>query len=144
MKLHGTHKFTVSGQQVFNAILNPDILKRCIPGCNSIEFLSANQLRANITMPLPGLRGPYGAIIRIAQVQAPSMLVLEVQRKGRAGSVNATSQISIQDEADGALLSYSASAELEGPIALANNPLGEKMTKNTLGTFFSNLDKAIS
>jgi carbon monoxide dehydrogenase subunit G len=144
MKLNGTHKFKVSGQQVFNAILNPDILKRCIPGCNSIEYLGANQLRAYITTPLPGLKGPYGAIIKIAQVQAPSMLVLEVQRQGRGGSINATSQINIRDEVDGAMLSYSASADLEGPIALANNPLGEKMTKNTLGSFFTNLDKAIA
>jgi carbon monoxide dehydrogenase subunit G len=143
MKLNGTYKFKGSSQQVFSAILNPEVLQRCIPGCNSIEFLDNSQLRANITTPLPGLKGPYGATIRIAQMQAPSLLVLEVKRKGRGGSINATSQIHIQDEADGALLSYSASADLEGPIALANNPLGQKITKNSLGTFFTNLEKAI-
>ena len=72
------------------------------------------------------------------------MLVLEVQRKGKAGAINPTSQINITDEADGALLSYNATADLEGPIAMADNPLGHGITKKSLGTFFTNLDKVIA
>lgn len=145
MKLDGTHKFTVSSQQVFNAILNPAILKQCIPGCDSIEYLDATHLKANITTSLPGLKGPYAAVIRIAQMQAPSLLVLEVQRRGRGGAVNLVSQIHIAEEAGGALLSYSASADMEGMLAkIVNNPLGERFTHNTLNTIFKNLDKAIA
>ena len=143
MKLNGTHKFKASSQQVYNAILNPAVLQQCIPGCNSVEYLDAERIKANISTPLPGLKGPYGAVIRIAQRQAPSTLVLELQRKGTGGSIHATSQINIVDEADGALLTYNATADLEGPIAIANNPIGQGITKNSLGTFFKNLDKAI-
>ena len=143
MKLNGTHKFKATSSQVFNAILNPEILKSCIPGCHSIEYLDNNRIQANISTPLPGLKGPYGVVINIAQQQAPRYLELQVQRHGRGGSVNAVSQINLSDENDGALLSYNANADLDGPIALANNPIGQGMTKNTLGTFFKNLDKAI-
>ena len=143
MKLNGTHKFKAPGQHVYNAILNPQVLKECIPGCDSVEYLDANSIKANVTTPLPGLRGPYGAVIRITQRQEPSMLVLEVQRKGRAGSIHATSAINIIDEADGALLTYNAVADLQGPIAIADNPLAQGVTKKSLGTFFENLDKAI-
>ena len=143
MKLNGTHKFKASSAQVYNAILNPNVLKSCIPGCNSVEYLDNNRIRANITTPLPGLKGPYGVVINIQQNQAPNHLVLQVLRKGTGGSVNAVSQINILDEADGALLTYDANAELEGPIAIANNPIGQGITKNSLGSFFKNLDKAI-
>ncbi len=144
MKLNGTHKFKASSQQVFNAILNTQVLKECIPGCNSVEYLDANSIKASIMTPLPGFKGPYGAVIRIAERQEPSMLVLEVQRKGRGGSINATSHINITDEADGALLTYNAAANLEGPIAMADNPLGQGVTRKQLGVFFTNLDKIIS
>ncbi|MBV9228633.1 MAG: hypothetical protein JOZ18_04900 [Chloroflexi bacterium] len=144
MKLNGTHKFKANSAQVFNAILNPDVLKSCIPGCNSVEYLDANHIKANITTPLPGLKGPYGVTINIARQQAPSYLELQVQREGTGGTINAVSQINITDEPDGALLSYDASAELGGPIAIANNPLGQGITKNSLGAFFKNLDKAIA
>jgi uncharacterized protein len=144
MKLNGSHKFSASSNQVFHAILNPNVLKECIPGCQSIEYLDADHIKANVTTPLPGLKGPYAATIRIAQRQEPSTLVLEVQRRGKGGSINATSHINISEEVDGgALLTYNTIADLEGPIAIANNPLAEGITKNSLGTFFKNLDKAI-
>ena len=144
MKLNGTHKFKASSTQVFNAILNPEVLKSCIPNCNSIEYLDANRLKLNITTPLPGLKGPYGIVINIPRQQAPNYLELQVQRKGTGGSINAVSQISLQDQPDGTLLSYDAQADLEGPVAIANNPIGQGITKNTLNSFFNNLDKAIS
>ncbi len=144
MKLNGTHKFKVSSAQVYNAILNPEILKSCIPGCESVEFVDANHIQANISTPLPGLRGPYGVTINIVRAEAPNHLEIQVQRSGRGGSINALSQINITDEADGALLSYDANADLEGPVAVADNPVGKGVTNNSLATFFKNLDKAIA
>jgi hypothetical protein len=143
MKLNGSHKFKANSWQVFNAILDPRVLQLCIPGCQSVEYLDPNRLKANITTPLPGLKGPYGAVIHIARRQDPNVLVLQVQRKGTGGSINATSQIQILDGPDGALLTYDAVADLEGPIAIANNPLGQGITKNSLKSFFDKLDKTI-
>ena len=143
MKLNGSHKFKASSWQVFNAILNPAVLQSCIPGCSSVEYVDSNRMMANITTPLPGLKGPYGAVIQITQRQDPNILVLEVNRKGRGGSINATSQINIVDESDGAVLTYDAIADLEGPIAIANNPIGQGITRNSLKTFFEKLEKVI-
>jgi len=144
MKLNGTHKFQANSWQVFNAILNPNVLQICIPGCNSIEILDPTRLKASITTPLPGLKGPYGVVIRMAERQDPNLLVLEVKRKGTGGSVSAVSQITIMDQPDGALLTYNANADLEGPIAIANNPIGQTITKNSLKSFFDKLEKAIA
>jgi uncharacterized protein len=143
MKLNGSHKFKASSQQVFNAILNPAVLQSCIPGCNSVEYLDNNRIKAKITTSLPGLKGPYGVVIQISQAQAPNFLVLEVNRQGTGGSVNASSQIRISDESDGAMLNYDATADLDGPIKIADNPIGRGITNSTLNNFFSNLDKAI-
>lgn len=143
MKLNGSHKFKASSQQVYSAILNPAVLKSCIPGCESIEYADPDRLRARLTTPLPGLKGPFGAVIQIAERQEPDHLVLEVHRKGTGGSVDATSNINITDEPDGAVLTYDATADLGGPIAIANNPIGRGITNNALKNFFDNLDKAI-
>ncbi len=143
MKLNGTHKFKVSSNQVFQAILDPTVLQSCIPGCSSVVYLDASQIQADLTTPLPGLKGPYGVVINIEQRQEPNHLVLSTQAKGKGGSIDAVSQIDITDEADGAVLLYTASADLDGPISIANNPIGEGITKTSLAAFFKNLDKAI-
>jgi uncharacterized protein len=144
MKLNGTHKFKANSTQVYNAILNPEVLKNSIPGCESVEVLDANHIKANITTQLPGLHGPYGVVFNIVRTQAPNFLELQAERNGRGGSIKLGTQIQIADQPDGALLSYEANADLEGPIAVVNNPLGQGVTKNALGTFFKNLDKTIS
>ncbi len=144
MKLNGTHKFKVNGATVFNAILNPAVLKASIPNCSAVDYVDPNTLRAEITTDLPGsLKGPHGILINVSS-QAPSYVELRVARKGKGGPVDAVSQIQIADEPDGALLSYNANAELEGAIAMANNPIGSAIVKKSLDTFFKNLDNAIA
>ena len=143
MKLNGTHKFKASSAQVFNAILNPEILKSSIPGSSSVSYVSPNSIQVDLTTPLPGLRGPYEIVINIPRRQEPNYLEMQVVRQGKGGSVNALGEVNIADEADGALLSYNANADLEGPVSIANNPLGQGIVKNSLSSFFKNLEKAI-
>ncbi|HLZ59557.1 MAG TPA: SRPBCC domain-containing protein [Ktedonosporobacter sp.] len=145
MKFNGSHKFKVNSATVFNAVLNPDILKASIPGAQEVNYVDANTLRVSITTELPvaALKGPHGVTINIANRQAPNYIELRVARQGKGGSVNAVSQIQITDEPDGALLTYDANADLEGTIAIVNNPIGSGIAKKSLDTFFKNLDKAI-
>jgi hypothetical protein len=143
MKLNGTHKFKASSAQVFNAILNPEILKSSIPGCEAVVYASPSQIVVDLTTPLPGLRGPIPMAIDITNQQAPNYVELQVLRNGKGGSINAVCKINIVDEAGGALLSYDAKADLEGMIAVADNPIGQPIVKNSLNSFFKNLDKAL-
>ncbi|HEU5382690.1 MAG TPA: SRPBCC domain-containing protein [Ktedonobacteraceae bacterium] len=144
MKLNGTHKFKANSTRVFNAILDPSVLKTCIPGCDSVEQLDASHLQLNITTSLPGLKGPYAVVVNLMQHQAPSLIVLGVKRQGRGGSVDATANINIADEAEGSTVTYDANAELGGPIAIANNPIGKGIVNSTLSSVFENLDKALA
>lgn len=142
MKLNGTHKFKASSAQVFSAILNPEVLKAA-SGANAVSYTNPNTLCVEITTSFPGLKGPYELFLNIINRQDPSYLELQLVRQGRGGSVNALAKISLVDEADGALLTYDANAELEGPVAFANNPVGQGIVKGQLGNFFKHLEKAI-
>jgi len=143
MKLNGTRKFKASSAQVFNAILDPAILKSAIPGCNSVAYASPDQIAVEITTPLPGLHGPFPIGIDIANKQAPSSVDLQVQIEGKDGSVDAVCKISVADEAEGTLLTYDAKADLTGIIAIADNPIGQPIVKASLNSFFKNLDKTL-
>ena len=143
MKLEGNHKFKASSTQVYQAILNPEVLKASIPGSEDVKFLDAQRLQVNLTTSIPGLKGPYAVVISIVNQQAPNNLELQVTRQGRGGKINALSQIHLTDEPDGSLLHYSANAELEGPVAIANNPLGQGIVKRSLSSFFDNLEKSL-
>jgi uncharacterized protein len=143
MKLNGTHKFKANSTSVFNAILDPSVLQKSIPGCQSVEVLDANRLQLNVTTSLPGLKGPYAVVVNLLQRQQPHLIVLGVKRQGRGGSVDATANLNIADEADGALLTYDADADLSGAIAIAGT-VGKGIVNNTLSTIFTNLDQSLA
>lgn len=143
MKLNGTHKFKANSTRVFNAILDPVVLQKCIPGCESVSLLDATRLQVNVTVPLPGLKGAYAVIVNLLQRQDPNLIVLGVKRQGRGGSIDATANLNIADEADGALLTYDANAELSGAIGIVGT-VGKPFVNSTLNSIFENLDKTIS
>jgi carbon monoxide dehydrogenase subunit G len=144
MKLNGTQKFAAPSTQVFNAILNPEVLKASIPGASAVSYSSPTQLQVEISLPFPGLHGPFIVFINIANKQAPSLVEFHVPHEGKGGKVDAKCQITLADEADGTVLTYHATAELEGLIAVANNPIGQGIVKSKLGEFFKNLEKAVT
>jgi uncharacterized protein len=143
MKQSGTHKFKASSTQVFQAILDPAILKASIPGCSLVEYTTPDRLNIEISTSIPGLKGPYLVTLNIVNRQAPSHLELQLARQGRGGTINATALVNLVDEADGALLTYDANADLSGTVAVINNPIGQGILKNMLSGFFKNLDKSI-
>jgi carbon monoxide dehydrogenase subunit G len=70
--------------------------------------------------------------------------VLQVGRTGRIGGKIATvTQIMLNDESDGSLLTYDTTAELEGPVAAANNPIFQGIAKQSLKTFFKKLNASL-
>ena len=144
MRLNGKHTFKVSGQKVFNGILNPKILQSCIPNCSSVTYLDANSLNIDLTTPLPGLKGPFSIVIQLLQRQEPQLIVLGINRQGTGGSIKGTCHINISDEANDSLLTYSAVGQLEGPIAIASNPVGEGIVRTLLKSFFKRLDEALA
>jgi uncharacterized protein len=144
MKLEGKQQFTVPSIQVFNAILNPEVLKAC-SGAEAVSYSSPTQLQVEIGLPLPGLSDrTFEVHINITNKQAPNLIELAVAHKGKTGAIDAACQIKLADEAGGSLLTYNAKAELEGLLAIANNPLGQSAMKNKLGEFFKNLEKELA
>ncbi len=144
MKLNGTHKFKATSTQVFSAILNPEVLQASIPGAKSVSYTDANTMSVAIAINIPGISGTFELPVVITRKEAPHYVDLHVARKAKGGAVNALCKVSIVDEADGALLTYDANAELEGVAAMANNPIGSGIVKKQLGDFFKKLDQEVT
>jgi carbon monoxide dehydrogenase subunit G len=144
MKLEGSQKFAAPSTEVFNAILNPEVLKACIPGADSVSYASPDKLQVEISLPFPGLHGPFTVYINIPKQQAPNLVEFSVSHSGKGGQADATCQITLADEASSTALTYKANAKLEGLIAVADNPLGKSVVNSKLGEFFKNLEKEVA
>ncbi len=145
MKVNGTYAFQTPRERVFAALLDPTILQKTIPGCEDAWYSAEHgHMKVRLVTPVPGLEGPYDITINVLEREEPQTLVLQAGRNGRiGGKINTVTRITFTPELVGSLLTYETTADLEGPVAAANNPLFQKMAKHSLKTFFKNLDASL-
>ena len=48
MKLEGSHQLEATRERVYQALVNPEVLQRCIPGCEKLERTGENTFAATI------------------------------------------------------------------------------------------------
>src|SRR6266487_1077816 len=144
MDVSGSNKIKASRLQVFQALLNPEILKNSVPGCESAEFVdfpTGRQLKLTVSPSIPGLKGPYNVFLQTGEVIAPSRVVLIAEPTSSLGSIRATCAIDLTDEAAGTYLAYNAHAEMDGKIASTPNVIVKGAVKVALDQFFKNFEK---
>jgi uncharacterized protein len=147
MEVSGSQKVKAPRPQVFNALLNPEILKNSVPGCDSAEFVdfpTGRQLKLSVSPGIPGLKGPYNVFLQTGEVVAPSRVVLIAEPSSSLGSIKAVCTIDLTDDAAGTNLNYHAHSEMEGKIAATPDMLLKGAIKVALDQFFKNFEKQVS
>ncbi len=147
MDVSGSNKIKASRQQVFQALLNPEVLKNSVPGCESAEFVdfpTGRQLKMAVSPDLPGLKGPYTIYLQTGEVIAPSRVVLITEPTSSLGSIKATCAVDLNEVADGTDLNYNAHAEMTGKIAAIPDMILKGTVKGALDRFFKNFEKQVS
>lgn len=147
MDLSGNQKVKAPRQQVFNALLDPEVLKNCIQGCKGAEFVdmpAGRRLKLTISPNIPGLQGPYMVFLETGEVIPFSRVVLLAEPTSSLGSIKAACAVDISDDSEGTLLNYNAHAEMEGKIANVPELVRNGALKMALNHFFKNFEKQVS
>ena len=157
MEISGTQKVKAPRPQVFDALLNPEVLKNSVPGCDSAEFVdfpTGRQLKLVISPSIPGLKGPYNVFLQNGTASAAaslppaadqwSRIVYIAEPTSSFGSIKATGVIDLADDPAGTMLSYKADAEVSGKVAGIPDMVVNGAVKMALGQFFKNFAKQVS
>src|SRR5436309_15143831 len=147
MDITGSQKIKAPRAQVFSALLNPDVLKESIPGCESaqlVEIGGSQQLKLKISPNIPGLKGPYDVFLQTGEVVPPSRVVLIAEPTSSLGSVKATCTIDLTEDAAGTNVNYNAHAAVEGKISAAPDIVTKGAVKMALDQFFKNFEKQVT
>lgn len=148
MDVTGSQKIKATQAQVFQALLNPEVLKASIPGCEAAEFVDSPAgriLKLSISTSIPGFKGPHTGYLRTGSVSAPSSVELIAQTSVDPSSAKASCVVTLAPEGDQTNLSYNAHADLAGTkIAAVPEILLKGAVKSGLEHFFKNFEKQVS
>lgn len=129
MDINGTQRFNVGPQQVWAALHNSAALQGCAPSGTTVAWAS-NNLVVTGTVPVVNKTGTLN--VQVSDEQAPNHMRLTVNR----ANVNATADINLAPEGSGTTLTYTAHADLGGPLAAASM-MAKPIVDSQLKQFFA-------
>src|SRR5437899_504852 len=99
MKIQGTAAIPAPRERVFKMLLDPEVLKRIIPGCETITVESDTSFRIAMAAGLASIRGKVEGTIQVEEERAPEHYRLSMSGKGMGSFVNGWANIDLADAA---------------------------------------------
>jgi carbon monoxide dehydrogenase subunit G len=143
MKIEGTQQIHAPRDRVYAALTDPQILQRCIPGCQSLDKTADNTYVATMKAGVGPVKGIFKGNVRLEDMQPPSHYRMIVDGKGGPGFVKGTGEFYLQDFDGGTAIAYQGDLQVGGVIASVGQRMIEAAAKMLAAQFFSKLDLEI-
>ncbi|HBB98703.1 MAG TPA: carbon monoxide dehydrogenase [Blastocatellia bacterium] len=143
MKIEGTHQIHAQRDRIYAALINPQILQLCIPGCQSLDKTADNTYVATMKAGVGPVKGIFKGNVRLEDMQPPSHYRMIVDGKGGPGFVKGTGEFDLQDVDGGTVIAYKGELQVGGVIAGVGQRMIEAAAKMLAAQFFSKLDSEI-
>jgi uncharacterized protein len=145
MKIVGAATVRAPAEEVWAALRDPEVLARCIPGCDGFEVTAPGQARFTTTTAMTAVAGTYAGTLSITDQQPPSVIVAAATAAGDRGAVNADLTLRLTpDDSAGTLVSYEASGEADGEIAGVGARLLASAGKRMAEEFLAAVDAVLA
>jgi hypothetical protein len=149
MEITGSQKINATQPQVFQALLDPQVLKESIPGCSAAEYTepdwaTGRHIKVTISPNIPGFSGSYTVFIQPQDIIEPSHLVLVSTPSSSIGSINARCVVDLSNDGAQTTINYATTATLSGKLAATPEFVIKPTVKGMLDRFFKNLEKHIN
>src|SRR6185295_7537571 len=107
MELIGTERIPAPRAHVWQALNDPEILKACIPGCESVEMLSPTQMKARVALKLGPIKASFSGQVTISDIDPPNGYTISGEGSGGSvGGAKGSAEVRLAEDGDGSLLSY--------------------------------------
>lgn len=152
MEMNQSQLLPVSQQTAWQALNDPDVLRQCIPGCESIERTADNEFAVALVAAIGPVKAKFQGKLRIENSDPPRAYTLAFDGQGGvAGFGKGTAEVTLTPasadgsdaagpEAEATRLDYAAHAQVGGKIAQIGSRLIDSAARKLAGGFFSAFD----
>jgi len=145
MKISGQHVLPFAPDRVWDALLDPAVLVRTLPGCERLERTGENAYAMTVTAGVAAIRGTYDGTCTLSDLQPHESLLMTLHGAGAPGTVDATVQVSFASPSAGETrVSYDADAVVGGMVGGVGQRMLGSVSQRMAGEFFGNVEDAIA
>jgi len=137
MKMTGNQRIAASKQRVWEALNDPEVLKQCIPGCQSLEKDGDDRFRATAVIKIGPMDARFSGAVRLADIDPPNGYTISGEGQGgAAGFAKGNAKIELAEDSGATILSYEVDAQVGGRLAQLGGPIIDATAKQLAGGFF--------
>ncbi|HSM85588.1 MAG TPA: carbon monoxide dehydrogenase subunit G [Candidatus Limnocylindrales bacterium] len=140
MKIEGTQTIHASRERVFDALTDPAILQKCIPGCEQLEKTGDDQYSARLSAGVGPVKGVFTATVSLQDLRRPEHYKLVVDGKGQPGFVKGSGELNFSPDGEATTIQYSGDVHLGGLLASVGQRMVQGAANMMAGRFFSALE----
>ncbi|MCX5592095.1 CoxG family protein [Alcaligenes endophyticus] len=129
-------------QATWDALNNPDVLKACIPGCESLEREGDDGFNTLVALKIGPVSARFKGRVKLTNIQAPRSYTLNFEGQGGvAGFGRGSADVELLEEGEQTLLKYNATAQVGGKMAQLGSRLIDATVQKLTDEFFSAFEK---
>ena len=140
MDMSGQERIEAPVEAVWRALNDPEVLKRCIPGCERLEKTSDTNMTATVVLRVGPVKATFEGAVELTNLNPPHSYTVSGEGKGGiAGFAKGGADVSLaEDGPTVTILTYSVKADVGGKIAQLGARLIDSTAKKLATQFFSN------
>ena len=136
MKISGSYKLNAKKEVVWRALNNPEILKQCIPGCESFEKESDTVFNAIVTNKVGPMNATFSGKVIVSNIQKDQSYTLSGEGQSPVGFANGAADVDLTEEYGMTTLSYQINVNVGGKIVQLGSRLIDSVAKKMSDYFF--------
>ncbi|APA86065.1 carbon monoxide dehydrogenase subunit G [Paraburkholderia sprentiae WSM5005] len=146
MELSETHTLPVAQQQAWDALNDTEVLRACIPGCESIDPEGENAYLVTLSAAVGPVKARFKGRMQLTDIDAPNTYTIVFEGQGgAAGFAKGNTHVTLEADGDAATkLCYTANAQVGGKLAQIGSRLVDGAARKIAGEFFKRLVAQLS
>ncbi|WP_331373056.1 SRPBCC family protein [Sinorhizobium chiapasense] len=145
MEMTGEERIAARRDAVWQCLNDPEILRRCIPGCQSLEMKSPTELTAVVKVKIGPVSATFNGNVVLSNLNPPQSYTISGEGKGGiAGFAKGGADVTLAEEGGETVLRYDVKAEVGGKIAQLGSRLIDSTSRKLAQQFFADFNLAVS
>jgi carbon monoxide dehydrogenase subunit G len=144
MDIKGEYRIAAPRDKVFAALNDAEVLKACIPGCESLEKLSDTEMTAKVRLRVGPVSASFTGKVTLSNIDPPNGYKISGEGQGGvAGFAKGGAVVRLTDDAGITVLAYDVDAQVGGKIAQVGARLIQGTAQKLAGQFFSKFAESV-
>ena len=137
MDMTGERRIAASRTKVWAALNDVDVLKRCIPGCETLEKQSDTDMNARAKLQIGPVKATFNGKVKLSDLDPPNGYRISGEGSGGvAGYAKGGAVVRLADDGTGTLMTYEVRADVGGKLAQLGGRLIDSTAKKLADDFF--------